>query len=161
MESFDITTNKYIPTPTMYKDFFDDIVAVYEKHGLAIEHEDSNGAFIIQKLNSEAVRWLRNACIKTLPFPGIEQGAPAASTVGKRQGTFPNCGLPIILTHTCAYLRARVGDDYVTVSRIAVGLFNINTLYTKNGAELVVNIPASSIEDAFRHALTLITILPA
>jgi len=48
--------------------FIEDIIAVYKKHGMAISHEDSEGAFIIEPfdfnehtdLNCE---WLRNAHI--------------------------------------------------------------------------------------------------
>ena len=43
------------------KAFIDDIIEVYEKHGLSIAHEDSHGAFIIEDLDQWNIDWLRHA----------------------------------------------------------------------------------------------------
>jgi hypothetical protein len=44
------------------KQFIEDIIAVYRKHGLAISHQDCQGAFIIEpNKNDYYERWLRNA----------------------------------------------------------------------------------------------------
>lgn len=39
-------------------DFLDDIIAVYKKHGLALSHEDTQGAFEIVKLDESNIQWL-------------------------------------------------------------------------------------------------------
>jgi len=41
--------------------FLNDIVEVYQKHGLALGHEDSQGAFIVEKYEEEFVKWLFEA----------------------------------------------------------------------------------------------------
>jgi len=39
--------------------FINDIIKVYEKHGMSISHEDSYGAFLIENYNPKLVEWLR------------------------------------------------------------------------------------------------------
>lgn len=41
--------------------FIEDIKKVYEKHGLAIGHEDQHGAFEIVNNAAEYVEWLEDA----------------------------------------------------------------------------------------------------
>jgi hypothetical protein len=41
--------------------FLKDIFEVYERHGLAISHEDGHGAFIIELVSAENVVWLKHA----------------------------------------------------------------------------------------------------
>jgi len=41
--------------------FLNDIVEVYKKHGLALGHEDSQGAFIVEEYDEEFVKWLFEA----------------------------------------------------------------------------------------------------
>lgn len=43
--------------------FINDIVKVYEKHGLSLAHEDSQGAFIIQEYKEDNIGWLRQTLI--------------------------------------------------------------------------------------------------
>ena len=47
------------------KDFIDEVIAAYKKHGLSISHEDTQGAFVIQKFSEANVSWLRAAHIET------------------------------------------------------------------------------------------------
>ena len=42
-------------------DFLQDIIKVYEKHGMAISHEDFGGAFTVVKLDEFHVNWLLHA----------------------------------------------------------------------------------------------------
>lgn len=41
--------------------FLDEIVAVCEKHGLSISHEDGHGAFEIERMSEDNIQWLRQA----------------------------------------------------------------------------------------------------
>jgi hypothetical protein len=41
--------------------FLDDLVEVYLKHGMSLAHEDSQGAFIVDKFTIENVKWLMEA----------------------------------------------------------------------------------------------------
>ena len=41
--------------------FLDEIIEVYEKHGLAISHEDEQGAFIVKPLEDFFVQWILDA----------------------------------------------------------------------------------------------------
>lgn len=46
------------------KNFVDDLLAVYRKHRLALEHEDSNGGFVIREFTPGArdnEGWLQSA----------------------------------------------------------------------------------------------------
>ena len=43
------------------KEFIDEIIKVMKKHNLSISHEDSHGAFIIEKYDDYNIRWLKNA----------------------------------------------------------------------------------------------------
>lgn len=43
------------------KKFIEDILAVYEKHGLSISHEDGHGSFEIEEYNQHNEDWLRAA----------------------------------------------------------------------------------------------------
>jgi sugar phosphate isomerase/epimerase len=41
--------------------FLRELVALEARYGLALEHEDSHGAFIVRPLTDEAVAWLMDA----------------------------------------------------------------------------------------------------
>ena len=43
------------------KEFIDDIIKVMKKHNLSISHEDSHGAFIIEKYDECNIKWLKGA----------------------------------------------------------------------------------------------------
>ena len=43
------------------KEFIDDIIKVMKKHNLSISHEDSHGAFIIEKYDECNIKWLKDA----------------------------------------------------------------------------------------------------
>jgi len=42
-------------------DFLDDIVAICVKHNLTISHEDHGGAFVVEKFNSNNIKWIKDA----------------------------------------------------------------------------------------------------
>lgn len=42
-------------------EFLRDIVAVYEKHGLVLGHEDWQGAFTVESMNPQNIEWLLHA----------------------------------------------------------------------------------------------------
>ncbi|MFK7678754.1 hypothetical protein ACI3ER_11990 [Bacillus sp. Wb] len=48
-------------TEKKFNDFIDDIVKVYEKHNMSIAHEDGHGAFIVEDLEEENIKWLKDA----------------------------------------------------------------------------------------------------
>ncbi|MFW5962318.1 MAG: hypothetical protein ACOCQR_01765 [bacterium] len=45
--------------------FLKEILKIYEKYNLSLSHEDSQGAFIIEKYKKENAAWLKNAIDKT------------------------------------------------------------------------------------------------
>jgi hypothetical protein len=42
------------------KHFIEELIEVYKKYGLSLNHEDSHGAFIIEELSSNNIQHLRN-----------------------------------------------------------------------------------------------------
>lgn len=58
---------KYVPgeyvESTKVDAFIADLIAVYEKHGLAIGHEDGHGAFLVTNDGDGMRDWLQNAHI--------------------------------------------------------------------------------------------------
>lgn len=42
-------------------DFLYDVIEISKKHGLSISHEDSQGAFIIEKYSDENIEWIQNS----------------------------------------------------------------------------------------------------
>ena len=49
-------------TDTQKKEsFIDDIVNIYKKYNLSLSHEDTQGAFKIEKYSDENVDWIREA----------------------------------------------------------------------------------------------------
>jgi len=43
-------------------DFINDILDVYNKHGLGISHEDTHGAFIIKPIDFHLKKWIESCC---------------------------------------------------------------------------------------------------
>ena len=43
------------------KQFIEDLLKVYKKHGMSLGHEDSHGSFIIEPLRDINIKWLREA----------------------------------------------------------------------------------------------------
>jgi len=48
------------------KDFLDELEALYHKYNLSLGHEDSQGAFIIEKFYEDNIQWVRAARRDTL-----------------------------------------------------------------------------------------------
>lgn len=40
-------------------DFLDDIIRVYQKHDMALSHEDTHGAFVVTELTKYNILWLK------------------------------------------------------------------------------------------------------
>lgn len=59
--------------------FIADILAVYEKHGLSISHEDEHGAFIVVPYNTGTAEWLCHASVKLPPATPFPRPAPAGA----------------------------------------------------------------------------------
>jgi hypothetical protein len=55
--------------------FLAELFAVYRKHGLALEHEDQHGGFLIEELSDHNTRWLNQAAIGT-SFPEPPKSDP-------------------------------------------------------------------------------------
>jgi len=53
--------SEYEPSPVHVEAFLNELEALYLKHGLALSHEDSHGAFIIQPYEPSLVEWVRDA----------------------------------------------------------------------------------------------------
>ena len=49
MKIWDLNKIEEIEQPKEMKEFIDEIIKVMKKHNLSISHEDSHGAFIIEK----------------------------------------------------------------------------------------------------------------
>lgn len=41
--------------------FLNEVVAVCERHGFSLSHEDSQGAFLVEQANEDNFNWLRAA----------------------------------------------------------------------------------------------------
>lgn len=61
-EYWDINQECYTSSVTVGT-FLNELFDLYEKHGLSIGHEDSHGAFIIEKLKDANVEWMQAASI--------------------------------------------------------------------------------------------------
>lgn len=59
---WDLRLNEHVKSPKEIENFLADIIAVYDKHGLSISHEDGYGAFEIESENMNYNKhWLRSA----------------------------------------------------------------------------------------------------
>jgi DUF4097 and DUF4098 domain-containing protein YvlB len=56
-EKKDYVENKKIDS------FMEDLFKLYKKHDLSISHEDGHGAFIIEKMSDDDVKWMSAAHI--------------------------------------------------------------------------------------------------
>lgn len=61
MKVFDINKSEEIEQPKEMKKFIDEIINVMKKYNLSISHEDSHGAFIIEKYDENNIKWLKDA----------------------------------------------------------------------------------------------------
>ncbi len=43
--------------------FLEALVEVYKEHGFSLSHEDTHGAFIVEKYDEDNIRWLMAAMI--------------------------------------------------------------------------------------------------
>lgn len=54
--------------------FLDEIEAVCRKHGLAISHQDQQGAFVLVRFDEDVMRWLLDADDLTEFCPEVDKG---------------------------------------------------------------------------------------
>lgn len=47
--------------PNNIKSFFDDLIRISQKYNISIAHEDSQGAFILEKYKKENIDWIHCA----------------------------------------------------------------------------------------------------
>ena len=63
MESWDINKNKNIKTPESVINFLNEIDNICKKYNLSISHEDSHGAFILEKYDDYNIKWLKDCML--------------------------------------------------------------------------------------------------
>lgn len=63
MESWDINKNKNIKTPESVINFLNEIDNICKKYNFSISHEDSHGAFILEKYYYDNITWLRDCML--------------------------------------------------------------------------------------------------
>ena len=60
MKRWNTTMSKEIDSPPI-DEFLNEIIAVCEKHGISISHEDGHGSFQIENFDKFFVDWILNA----------------------------------------------------------------------------------------------------
>ena len=63
MKSWNCKTKQMVETPENIKEFLNEIEILCKRYNLSISHEDSHGAFQIEKYNELNIEWLKNAHI--------------------------------------------------------------------------------------------------
>lgn len=58
---YDLATYKYIDPPKKMVNFLNEIQEICKKYNLSISHEDSQGAFIIERYFENNIEWLKDA----------------------------------------------------------------------------------------------------
>ena len=61
MKNWDLNKSEEIEQPKEMKEFIEEIIKVMKKYNLSISHEDSQGAFIIEKYDKNNIKWLKDA----------------------------------------------------------------------------------------------------
>ena len=62
--------------------FINDIVKVYQKYGLSLAHEDSQGSFLVEKYDDSNIEWLKNARRNSTPDRKAEDVRKARPAFG-------------------------------------------------------------------------------
>lgn len=62
MERWDCNKNERVESPEIDA-FIEEVIAVCQKHGFSISHEDCHGGFEIEKADERNFDWLREASI--------------------------------------------------------------------------------------------------
>lgn len=65
MKRWEINLGREVITPIYVEKYLDEIDKISKHYGLSISHEDSHGAFIIEKYNKLNIKWL-NDCLLNL-----------------------------------------------------------------------------------------------
>lgn len=67
MERWEINLGKEVITPIYVEKYLEEIEQISKRYNLSISHEDSHGAFIIEKYDKLNIRWLNN-CLLNLKY---------------------------------------------------------------------------------------------
>ena len=63
MESWDIIKGENVKTPEEVIKFLNEIDNICKKYNLSISHEDSHGAFILEKYDDYNIKWLKDCML--------------------------------------------------------------------------------------------------
>lgn len=63
MESWDIIKGENVKTPEEVIKFLNEIDNICKKYNFSISHEDSHGAFILEKYDDYNIRWLKDCLL--------------------------------------------------------------------------------------------------
>lgn len=63
MESWDINKYENIKTPESVINFLNEIDNICKKYNFSISHEDSHGAFILEKYDKYNIKWLKDCLL--------------------------------------------------------------------------------------------------
>ena len=66
MKSWNYKTSEFIETPEKLIEFMQELEALYKKYDLSISHQDSQGAFIIEKYSDFNMDWMKEATVNFL-----------------------------------------------------------------------------------------------
>lgn len=66
MKSSNYKTSEFIETPEKLIKFMQELEALYKKYDLSISHQDSQGAFIIEKYSDFNMDWMKEATVNFL-----------------------------------------------------------------------------------------------
>ena len=63
MESWDIIKGENVKTPEEVIKFLNEIDNICKKYNFSISHEDSHGAFILEKYDNYNIKWLKDCML--------------------------------------------------------------------------------------------------
>lgn len=63
MKSWSIIKSEEIETPEEVINFLNEIDNISKKYNLSLSHEDSHGAFIIERYDNYNIRWLKDCLL--------------------------------------------------------------------------------------------------
>lgn len=63
MKSWDLNKHKNIETPKNIINFLNEIEKICKEYNLSLSHEDTHGAFIIEKYDEYNIKWLKDSML--------------------------------------------------------------------------------------------------
>lgn len=61
MKVWDLIKSEEIEQPKEMKNFINEVINVMKKYNFSISHEDTHGAFIIEKYEEYNIKWFKDA----------------------------------------------------------------------------------------------------